>query len=70
MAGHSVGRKIGRNEKKCQVYLSSRMRIKNKTRELKKRVKNYKNEETREKMLLHTKIGRKREVITNEKHIS
>jgi len=53
-------RKYGRNQKKCQRYLHERKRIKNKTRELLKSIKNLK-KETQEKILKVTKIGRRKE---------
>ena len=53
-------RKIGKNVTKCQEYLSSRRRIKNKEREQQKRVKNL-SEESRKKFIKHSKIGRIRE---------
>ena len=51
--------KANRNERKCQVYLDDKKRIKNKTRKLKKRIKNYKDKTKAEKVLKH--IGRKKE---------
>ncbi len=67
MAKKSGGnRKVGRAHNKCQRYLNAKRRIKNKTRKLLKQIKNLK-KETQEKILKHSKIGRKKERKYNEK---
>ena len=54
-------RKYGRNEKRCQSYLSAKRRIKNKTRDMLKRVRHYKS--GADKIIEHNKIGRRKEGI-------
>lgn len=52
---------------KYQKYLNSRMRIKNKTKNLEKRISKIKDEKSKENFIKSCKIGREKEGFAPEK---